>query len=108
MRECNAFQVAARHLEKEVGFEDPFYSNPTWNDAWRHAKQNMGNLESQREIVMSEWIDQHPHAQPAVDAYCAKKAKQDLSQLAQSVRPQDSTLATVEEVQARRSHSRRM
>lgn len=98
------FQLAALHIKKEAGFQDPpLYGNfmYKWEGAAVFATNNREQLQYAPVSVMEEYIDQHGEGQEAVRKLCAARAKNELAKTAKKSRPTD--MASVDECQSRRS-----
>lgn len=103
------FQLAALHVKKEAGFQDPplygifMYS---WEGAAVFATNNREQLQYAPVSVMEEYIDQHGDGKEAVSKLCAERAQNELAKTAKKSRPSD--LASPEEALTRRNRSRCM
>jgi len=108
---ASRFHEAAVRLATKSGFNPSMdfqdYRGGSFpDDALEWSLKHLDRLQSDPVNVMSDWIDQHPRARQAVDTYCANKAQEDLTRLAQTARATD--LASPEEAMARRNRGRMM
>lgn len=71
------------------------------------AIRNNDRVQQDPVQAMSDWIDHFPRARPAVDAYCAGKAQEELIQIATKTR-KEHDLASPEEALGRRNRGRAM
>lgn len=105
---------AARFIKTNAGFDDPhpFGGQTQWEGIGNYAYNERARVASEPEAVLNEWIDQHGEGVNAVNALTSERANRDLKTLAdtaQASRPQDTDLASPDEVMAhRRTRGMRM
>ena len=97
-RNQHVFREAAKHLSITADFIDQSSFDSSADFSFMYPER----LGEDRANAMNDWINQHYRAQPAVDEYCAKRARDELASQAQTLRPQTSDLATPEEALALR------
>ena len=106
-RNQHVFRQATKHIGAVTDFDDQSYFSSSYDSGADFSYRYPERLGSDRVNAMDDWISQHSRAQPAVDEYCASRAREELSNQAMA-RPQDSNLASPDEALARRSRGRRM
>lgn len=104
-RNQHVFREAAKHIASAADFDDQSYFSSSYDSGVDFSYRYPERLGDDRLNAMSDWINQHPRAQPAVDEYCAVRAKEALANQAQISRPANA-LASPDEYMARKSRGR--